>query len=256
MKVKDKVYVIDWGKRYSHITRWNNETEQRENIYPIKTKIPDYSGIEFHWKYVYEPNITVKGTVNKREPRKIVEKIPIYKNYKWEILEIFKHPRAGQYCHSKELRDHWKDKGGMNDKYTEENLLLLASTHTNKAELKCYIIIQESGVSKLTPKQYDDKKFNAFIKSNLGKWDRNNLDKKNIPKELISKFYDKNDNVLFGASTTKGLVSYEYLDGKFSTDEKPIYISTSILYDGKGNKNCPNPELIKDFDWIKKYLKK
>ena len=52
----------------------------------------------------------------------------------------------------------------------------------------------------------------------------------------------------------KGLVSYEYLDGKFSKDGKHIYICSSISYDGKGNSACPNPELIKDFNWIKNYI--
>lgn len=226
MKVKDEVYVIDWGKHYSQITRWVNG--KRENIFPIKTEIPQYSGIDFHWEHIYEPNLTLKGTVNKREPKKLVSRIPVYKNYKWEIVEIFQHPTN-------------------NDK----TLLLLVS-HTSKGN--CYIVIDSEGVSKLTPQQYADAQFNALVESNLGKWDRNTLVKSNIPKEIISRFYDKNDNVLFGSSVTKGLVSYEYLEGKFSTDGKPIFICSSILYDGYGNERCPNPELIKDFKWIKNHI--
>lgn len=98
------------------------------------------------------------------------------------------------------------------------------------------------------------KQVNAIIEANLGKWDRNTLIRKDVPKEIISRFYDKDDNVLFGSTRTKGLVSYEYIEGKFSKDGKPIFIGSSILYDGKGNSNCPNPELIKDFNWIKSYL--
>jgi len=190
------VYVVDWGKRYSDITKWNDETKKREPIFPIKTELPDYCGIEHHWEYKYEPNLTLKGTVNKREPKKLVEKIPTYKNYKWQVLEIFKHPKAGKLYYdldkyTQEQLSHWKDYS----KYTEENLLLLASTHTDKDWMKCYIIISELGVSKLTPEQYADNQFNAFIEGNLGKWNRETMIKKNIPKEIISRFYDKNDTI-------------------------------------------------------------
>jgi len=249
------VYVVNWGKHYSKITKWNSETREHEPTFPIKTKLPTYCGIDHHWEFKYEPNLTLKGTVNKREPTKLVEKIPVYKNYKWEILETFKHPKAGKLHYdldkyTQEQLDNWKDYS----KYTEENLLLLASTHTDKDWMKCYIIIEESGVSELTPEQYANNKFNAFIESNLKKWDRNNIDKKNIPKELISVFYDKRDDVLFGSSVIKGLVSFRYLDRKFSIDDKHIYIGTCVSYDGYGNSKCPNPELIKDFDWIKNYI--
>lgn len=225
-KIGDNVYVINWGKHYSQITRWVNG--KKENIFPIKTEIPSYSGIDFHWDCKYEPNLTLKGTVNKREPEKLVSRTPAYKNYKWEIVEIFQHPTD-------------KDK-----------TLLLLISHTSKGD--CYIVINSEGVSKLTPEQYADKQFNACVEVNLGKWDRNVLVKSNIPKEIISRFYDENDNVLFGSSYIKGLVSYEYLDGKFSTDGKHIFIGSSILYDGKGNEKCPNPELIKSFSYIKSYI--
>lgn len=249
IKLKDKVYVVDWGKHYSKLTTYENQ--EWVNIYPIKTKLPADCGIDNHWEFKYEPNLTLKGTVNKREPKKLVEKIPKYKNYKWEVIEIFKHPKAGQYFYTEEER---LVKKWPNYQYTKENLLLLASTHTDKDWMKCYIVIAESGVSELTPEQYADKQFNAFIQGNLGKWDRATLLKKDIPKEIISVFYDKNDNVLFGSSMIKGLVSYEYLDGKFSKDSRHIYIGCSILYDGHGNEKCPNTELIKDFNYIKNYI--
>lgn len=251
MKVTDKVYVVDWGKHYGDITRWNSKSEKREPIFPITTPIPDYSGIDFHWKYNYEPNLTKKGTVNKREPRKLVSKEPAYKNYKWEILEIFKHPKAGEYWYDEEEA---KAKGWTNNKYTENDLLLLASTHTDKEWMKCYIIIDEKGVSELTPEQYENEKFNAFINANLGKWDRNDMNRKNVPKEIISVFYDLNDNVLFGSDMTKGLVTYSYLESKFSIDNKPIYLHCSISYDGKGNANCPDKTLIRSFEYIKDFL--
>jgi len=231
MKVGDYVYVIDWGKHYSKLTRWVDG--KRENIFPVKVEIPQYSGIDFHWECIYEPNLTLKGTVNKREPTKLVSRKPIYKNYKWKIVEQFVHPT-----------------------YTDRNLLLLVAFNSKKGD--CYTVIEEAGVSELTPEQYADNQFNAVITANLGKWDRKKLltmnDKKAIPAEILSVFYDKNDNVLFGSNYTKGLVTYNYLEGKFSTDGKPIYISCSVSYDGRGNDNCPNPELIKEFSYIKSYL--
>lgn len=234
MKLHDLVYVIDWGKRYSTITKWNSETRSDENLFSIKTEIPKYSDIDYHWKCIYEPNLTLKGTVNKREPKKLKEKIPVYKNYKWEIVEIVTHP------------DNNKE------------LFLLTSTHTDKLWMKCCILIGAEGVSKLTPEQYADEQFNAVVESNLGKWDRNLLnnlqDTKKIPKEIISVFYDENDNVLFGSSIVKGLVAFHYLDSKFTKDGKCIYLGSEISYDGKGNNACPNKDLIKPFKYIKEYI--
>lgn len=245
IKVKDKVFVVDWGKHYSEITKYNYETGKRESVFPINTTLPDYCGVNHHWEYKYEPNLTLKGTVNKRDPRRLVKKIPTYKSYKWEVVEIFKHPKAGEYF--------WPDRtdNKESDRYTTNNLLLLASTHTDKDWMKCYIVIEEHGVSTLTPEQYADQQFNGFVEANLGKWDRNSLNKRNIPEEIKSVFYDENDRVLFGSTITKGLVSYHYLEGKFSTDGRPIFICSSVLYNGKGNEECPNPELIKPFAYIK-----
>lgn len=252
MTIGDMVYVVDWGKHYSTIDKFFDG--KRVNIFPIKTKLPDYCGIDYHWKHVYEPNLTQKGTVNKREPKKLVEKIPVYKNYKWEIIEVFKHPQAGEFYYDDEQRKRWNDYS----KYPTEDIFLLASTHTDKDWMKCYIVISCDGVSKLTPEQYADQQFNALIESNLNKWvdeeARRAYDANKIPKEILSVFYDENDRVLFGSSVVRGLVSYHYIDAKFTVENKHIYLGTSILYDGKGNAKCPNPELIKPFSYIKSYL--
>lgn len=252
MKIGDLVYVVDWGKHYSDITKWNQDSQKRESIFPIKTELPDYCGIDHHWKFVYEPNLTLKGTVNKREPRKLKEKIPEYKNYKWEVLEIFKHPKAGQFYYNEEQRERWKDY----DKYTENDLVLLASTHTDKDWMKCYIVIEDTGVSFLTPQQFADEQFNAMIEANLGKWDKESVGKfgKNPPDEIVSSFFDRNDNVLFGSSMVKGKVEYRYLEGKFSKDGKPIYLGCSISYDGKGNEGVEDKSRIKSFQYIKDYV--
>lgn len=251
MEVKDDVYVVDWGKQYTTL-------KLSAELQPL---IESCSCTTKHWEYIYEPNYTLKGTISKRNPQKLVEGIPLYKNYKYKVAAIFKHPSAGEYQQSEEIREYWKDKGGADDKYTEENLLLLISTNSSKWQ-ECYVIIEESGVSKLTPEQYENEQFNALIESNLGKWDRNVVNgslatrdsTSKTPKEIRSVFYDSDDNVLFGSSMVKGLVTYEYLDAKFSTDNKPIYLGCSVLYDGKGNANVKDKTLIKDFKYIKSFF--
>ena len=246
MKIGDYVFVVDWDKQYTTVTKWNNETQKRENIFPIKTEIPDYSATNFHWEGKYEPNLTLKGTVNKREPRKLVEIIPIYKSYKWEVLEVFKHPKAGKPFYT--LEEYNQEYC-----YTKENLLLIASVHSDN-NIRCYVVIEETGVSKLTPEQFEQHGKSIIESLNLNKWDRNNLTKEDIPKEIISCFYDEDDKVLFGTKFTKGLVCYNYLDAKYSVDNKPIYLGSTVTYDGIGNAGCPNPELIKDFEWIKNFI--
>lgn len=239
------VYVVDWNKEYGPITKYNDNTGKREPIFTINTKIPEYSGTDFHWEYIYKND----------NSRKIDKKIPKFKNYKWEILERFKHPKAGQYIYSEKERtiNNWPDY-----KYPEEDLLVLASTHTKVDYLRCYIIISENGVSSLTPEQFADQQFNVMVESNLAKWNRKEINKENIkqiPKDIISVFYDKDDRVLIGSNVTRGLVSYYYLDGKFSSDGKPIFLYNSISYNGKGNLECPDPNKIKTHKFINDYFK-
>ena len=137
MNVNDKVFVVDWGKQYTSIYEWVEN--KRVCRFPIKTVLPDYCGTEFHWKYTYEPNLTKKGTVNKREPKKLVSKEPAYMDYKWTVLEVFKHPNAGEPFYPNDPSC---------GRYSEGDLLLIA------AEQGCYIIIEASGVSILNPEQY------------------------------------------------------------------------------------------------------
>jgi len=234
MKVGDMVYVVDWGKHYSEMRRWNPATEKREYTFPIKTKLPDYCETDFHWKQITVPNLTLKGVPHKRNPTKVVDRIPVYKDYKYKIIEMFPHP----------------------DETRDVTLLLLASTHEKLKELKCFAIVELSGVSELTPSQFADTQFSALIEANLGKWDRDKLPERRqgIPKEIISRFYDEDDRVLFGSRYTKGRVEYEYLEGKFSTDGYPIYIGNSVLYDGKGNEDVKDKGLIRPFEFIKNYV--
>jgi hypothetical protein len=246
-QVGDKVFVIDWGKHYSSITRWNEESRKRENIFPWKTEVPNYCGINYHWSHEYEDNLTLEGTINKKEPKILVSKTPVYKDYKWEILEIIYHPEAGQYHYTEEQRttNGWGD-----SKYTESPIYLLASTHTDKDWMKCYVQIEEEGLSFITPEQYADEKFNALREFHKGKYtieDRDKLEVKGFPKELIKSVYDENDNVLFGSSYVKGKVYYNYIEGYFTKDGIPFIVSVGINYDGKGNSDLPDDALVMSY---------
>ena len=88
--------------------------------------------------------------------------------------------------------------------------------------------------------------------------DRNLIKEKeyrdNIPKNMISVFYDADDRVLMGNSIGKGLVTYEYVPEKYSLDGKPIYLGWTISYDGKGLKNCPDKSKIKTFNQVKEFF--
>jgi len=152
----------------------------------------------------------------------IKNKEHIYKNFKYEIIETIDHPnRNGK-------------------------LLLL------KSKEGCYVQIVPDGVSYLTPEQYADKEFNVLIEHHKKRYSPNddNL-RKVFPKELLKKIYDKNDNVLFGSNMTKGKVTYNYIPGEFMIDGVPFIISTSCLYDGKGNSDLPEDVEIMSYNDLK-----
>lgn len=216
MKVGDKVYVVNWGGRYSSIYKWVDGVKTSQ--FGWKTEIPAYSDIQFHDEFVYEDNLTLKGTINKREPRKLVETIPVWKNFKYEIVEIIDHPTNG-------------------------NKICLIQANG------CWVQIGIDSLSLLTPKQYADKEFNAMIEANLGKWTPEALIRKvidKLPKEIVSIMFDIDDRVLFGSHYTRGKVEYRYLEAKFMKDNVPYYLGVSILYDGEGNSTIPeNSEMCK-----------
>ena len=235
MNVGDIVFVVKWN---SFKEFYSFKTGEKTYLFPWKTKIPDYGGIDHHWERIYEPNLTLKGTVNKREPTKLKSKFPIYEQYRYEVLEIIKHPKAGEFVYNEEERARWN----FYQKYTEENILLLASTHTDKAWMKCYVQIEESNVSFMTPEQFADKEYNALREYHKGKYSIEDFargENKNFPKQFIQTVYDLDDRVLFGSSYTKGKVQYKYIDKFFSSSGNPFIIETCVSYDGIGNADLP-----------------
>lgn len=226
----DSVFVIDWGKQY---------TDFGKVVFEWKAEVPRFSGPDNHWKYEYEPNLTLKGTPNKREPTKLKSKTPIYKNFKYEVLEVRYHPNAGEFTQTEEFR---KDNPDYDDRYPTSPICLIASINEIDTGDRCYVEIGEEGLSKLTPEQFKDASFDALVESHKGKYDINdrvNGKVEGFPKELIKKVYDVNDRVLFGSSYTKGKVAYEYVDGIYTKDGVPFIICVSILYDGVGNYDLP-----------------
>ena len=246
-KVGDKVFVIDWGKQYSKFHEWINQ--EKVLCFNWKTEIPQYAGPDHHWKYEYEPNLTLKGTINKREPTKLKSKTPVYKNYKYEILEITKHPKAGEFIYdNEEQREKW----GY-DKISEEPIYLIASTHEEELWRKCFVQISGEGLSFLTPKQFADEQFNALKEYHKGKWTINMKQKasKDFPKELLGVVYDTNDNVLFGCHYVKGKVQYFYIPGEYTNNGNPFITHVSVAYDGKGNSDIPKDSIVMHFSELK-----
>lgn len=228
MQVGDKVFVVNWGKCYSTMYKWENG--ESKSMFGWETELPSYCGIDHHWEYEYEPNLTLKGTVNKREPRKLKSKYPIYKEYKYEIVEMKQHPSQ-----------------------PEKTICLLASTHTDKDWMKCYTQVEISGLSFLTPEQFADDQFNALKEYHKGRYAVEGPHPfSELPKEFIKRIYDVRDDVLFGCHVIKGKIYYEYIDGFFMKDGVPYILSSGILYDGVGNSDLPEGTLIMAFEDLPK----
>ena len=234
MKVGDKVFVINWGRQYS-------KTGGGNGVFDWNIKIPKYSSTSFFNKHIQEEIMKVDGKPFKRPQFKTKETIREWKNFKYEVLEMMKHPKAGQYTQNEEWRARNPTSEWANDKYEDVNICLIASPEG------CYVEIAEEGLSFLTPEQYADNQFNAVKEFHKRKYtvrDRDRGEVKGFPKELIKSVYDVDDNVLFGSSYVKGKVGYNYMEGEYTKDGIPFIISVSVSYDGKGNLDLPEGSLI------------
>ena len=233
-KVGDKVYVINWGKQCTSFFKYVDNIKQK--VFNWKTEIPMYSGTEHHYEYKYTPKLTLKGVPFKNGEKTLVSKTAKFKDYKYEILEI--------------LQDE-----------DNELIYLLASTHTDKDWMKCYVQICGVGISLLTPQQFADKTFNTLkehYRTNKLTPDIVNKHQRNISeifnKELIEKVYDVNDRVLFGSGVTKGKVCFEYIPAEYMVTKNPYIISYSVLYDGKGNSDLPKESKILSWNELKLFF--
>lgn len=209
MKIGDKVYVSNWLQRYLSVYTWVDGKEQL--VFPWTKEIPKYSDYQFFIKVITEPNLTLKGTVNKKEPTKVIDRIPIYKNFEYTIEEIVSHPTSGN------------------------NVCLLSSKEG------CWVQMSEKGLSTLTPEDQEkikhletEKRLQALAKDNLGKWTVETAKHDTVPEELIKTLYDTNQNVLFGSTMTKGIVTYTYLPKDYTVNGNDLYLGGSVNYNGEG----------------------
>ena len=76
--------------------------------------------------------------------------------------------------------------------------------------------------------------------------------KEESPKDIQKIVYDKDDNVLFGSSMTKGKVKYTYVPAEYMEEGVDFIVTVGIDYDGKGNKNLPKDAEMMHFDDLHK----
>lgn len=75
---------------------------------------------------------------------------------------------------------------------------------------------------------------------------------KDFPSSMLKRVLDRNDNVLFGSRTIKGLVQYQYIPAEYMEEGVDLIVSTSISYDGKGLSGIdPLKEEILSFEELK-----
>lgn len=214
-KIGDKVFVSDWGKLFTNIYRWVKG--KRELVFSWNTIIPDYTSTDFHWKFIREPKLTLKGKPFKDGSTVVKESIPLYKDYEYTVLE-------------------------KTERGDGKVIYLLSSNHTEIESLKCYVQILEGGITQLTPqeqKQVKEEKIGvqklALRKNHLGRW-RKEDDVREFPEELLEVLYDEDQRVCFGSDfpNTKGIVKYFYIPKEYCFEEKPIYSHSLVIYNGVG----------------------
>lgn len=228
MNIGDKVFVINWMKRYTSFTKWDCDLQQRVPVFPWNFPVSSLHYPECSERYERLPNYTKKGTINKKEPT--IRGRAIFKEFEYEVVDKIIHPSNGR------------------------TILLLSSTNESINALKTWVQIEEDGVSFLKPDDFEKKRVSDLLSSYLGKLSQDDLTKnfiESLPPEIFSYLYDKNDNVLFGSSTVKGLVSYKYIDKKYSKEPYHLWCGWEIKYDGKGNKKLKGKDLV-EWDELKK----
>lgn len=216
MKLNDKVYVSNWMQIYSTFSRWNDEKQIRETVFPWKTELPQYIK-QSNDTVVYTPKLTQKGLPFKDGSKIEVSREQTHKSYEYTIREIIQHPEN-----------------------SETTICLISSNHVDNDWGKVWVQIDIKALTTLTIEEQEslkhlqkEKHLQALAKNNLGKWKLgDNL--KDFPKELLQIFYDEDQRVLFGSSMSKGIVTYNIIPKEYTVDNIALYLSSSISYNGKG----------------------
>ena len=86
---------------------------------------------------------------------------------------------------------------------------------------------------KLETERIKLEKLETLKNNNLKKWSTSE-DLSDFPKNLIRRLYDRDQRVLFGNFFTKGVVTYPYVDGIYTTDGIPYCLGSECIYNGVG----------------------
>lgn len=221
LKIGDKVYVTNWGKRWSDFHRWRDNN--KEQVFPWKTELPEH--ITIRTKTIYQ-ELTKTGKPYKRPyERPVLERIDIYKSAEYEILEI--------------LDYHSDGAEGIYEAY-DTKICLLNDTKYNIAHGYLHQV-DIKALTKMNPEQQEKAKhlqkeeyLRTLALKNFGKWTMDNL--KGFPKELVAILYDKDQRVAFGSDfpNTKGIVIYRYVPKEYSKSGNPLFLGWEVSYNGEG----------------------
>ena len=59
-----------------------------------------------------------------------------------------------------------------------------------------------------------------------------NDDLKQFPSSLLKRIYDKDQMGLFGSNYFKSTIYVEYIPGEYTVDGIPLFVSSTVSYDG------------------------
>lgn len=210
MNIKDKVFVKNWVNIYTNFTKWDYAVNNRVFVFPWTTKLPSFIK-QSNDIVVTTPKLTQKGIPFKNGDTVEVSRTQSHKEYEYTILEIINHPNNGKL------------------------ICLISSNHTDKDWNKVYAQVSTENLTSIT--------------DNLGKWKIGDDFKNNFPKELFDVYYDTQQNVLFGSTMSKGIVTYYIVPKEYTVDNIAIYYGSSILYNHEEcnlkDKKTTNWEILK-----------
>jgi len=217
MKIGDKVFVTNWMKIYSTFRKWNNNINERVSVFPWKIKLPDYI-LQSNDTVVRTARLTLQGKPFKNGETVEISRVESHKDYEYTIIHHL-----------------------VNVENRSEVVYLLSSNHVKTHWNKVYVQISREGITHMTPQEQkqvahlqNTARLQALAKDNIGKWEITSNFKDNFPKELITVYYDSNQNVQFGAGMTKGIVTYEVIPKEYTVDNISIHVCTGVYYNGEG----------------------
>ena len=225
LQTGDKVYVSNWKKIYSTFRKWDNVTNSRKNLFPWETDLPEYIN-EQHDTVVYTPKLTQKGLPFKNGSRVEVSREETHKSFEYTIRERITHPSN-----------------------PDVTIALISSNHNDQDWLKVWAQVDIRTLTSLTVEEQESLKhlqekrhLQALAKINFNKWSLED-DLKEFPEELLWTLYDENQNVQFGSSMTKGIVTYNIIPKEYTINGIPLYSGSTVSYNGEGCELLDKPTI-------------